>query len=313
MTTPPAGYKQTDVGVIPEDWEISSVASIASHAPNSIVGGPFGSDLVSADYTRSGVPVIRGQNMGDKFVSGEFVYVSNTKAKDLSANCAVPSDIIFTQRGTLGQIALIPEGQYEKYLVSQSQMKLSVDTGRYDPTYLYYYFSSPTGQRQIIDSAIQTGVPHTNLGILKAYKVPVPKDKKQQKAIAAALGDVDEMIAALEALITKKRGIKQGVMQELLAASPRTEKKRLGLVLRVGHGRSQNGIEASDGAYPILASGGQIGLADAYLYDRPSVLIGRKGTIDRPQYVDTPFWTIDTLFYTVINEPNVPKYLFYRF
>jgi type I restriction enzyme S subunit len=62
-----------------------------------------------------------------------------------------------------------------------------------------------------------------------------------------------------------------------------------------------------------LATGGQIGNANRFLYDKPSVLVGRKGTIDRPQYMDQPFWTVDTLFYSVIHEPNNAKYLFYQF
>ena len=59
----PMGYKRTEVGMIPEDWESSSVRDIASSSRNAIVGGPFGSDLVSNDYVAYGVPVIRGQNM----------------------------------------------------------------------------------------------------------------------------------------------------------------------------------------------------------------------------------------------------------
>ncbi len=57
----PVGYKRTEVGVIPEDWESSSIRAIASSTRNAIVGGPFGSDLVSKDYVAHGVPVIRGQ------------------------------------------------------------------------------------------------------------------------------------------------------------------------------------------------------------------------------------------------------------
>ena len=60
----PAGYRRTEGGVIPEDWESLSVGAIASSTPNAIVGGPFGSELVSKDYVTHGVPVIRGQEYG---------------------------------------------------------------------------------------------------------------------------------------------------------------------------------------------------------------------------------------------------------
>ena len=82
-------------------------------------------------------------------------------------------------------------------------------------------------------------------------------------------------------------------------------------MLQVCHGKCQHTIESNTGKYPILATSGEIGRTDSYLYDKPSVLIGRKGTIDKPQYIDSPFWTIDTLFYTKIAEGYNPKFLYY--
>jgi len=117
----------------------------------------------------------------------------------------------------------------------------------------------------------------------------------------------------LEKLIAKKRAIKQGAMQELLKPKEGWEVKKLGEVLKVRHGKSQKEIAAPNGPYPILASGGVIGRAKAFLYDKPSVLIGRKGTIDEPQYMDTPFWSVDTLFYTEIYQGYDAKFVFYMF
>jgi type I restriction enzyme S subunit len=142
----------------------------------------------------------------------------------------------------------------------------------------------------------------------------------EQEAIAEALSDADALIESLEQLIAKKRQIKQGAMQELLTGKKRLpgfrgawETTKLGNLLSVCHGKSQKSIEKQDGKFPILASGGLIGHTDSYLCDTPSVLIGRKGTIDRPQFMTTPFWTVDTLFYTKVYPPNNAHYLFYRF
>ena len=214
------GYRRTDVGIIPEDWRCVAVADLAARKPNSIVGGPFGSDLVSNDYVPYGVPVIRGQNVGGHFVSGDFVFVSPEKAKCLKANSAAPRDIVFTQRGTLGQVAVVPESSFDSYVVSQSQMKLTPDLQSYDPEYLLQFFLSNAGQQQILESAIQTGVPHTNLKILKAYKLPAPP-LHEQRAIAAALSDADALFASLNALIAKKRDLKRALMQQLLTAKTR--------------------------------------------------------------------------------------------
>ncbi len=91
------------------------------------------------------------------------------------------------------------------------------------------------------------------------------------------------------------------------------EIKLLGDILKVRHGKNQSGVADDDGNVPILGTGGRIGTANKHLYNKPSVLIGRKGTIDMPQYVETPFWTIDTLFYTEVFSEVVPKYIFYMF
>ena len=61
-------------------WEDTVVANIAAPKRNALVGGPFGSNLVSRDYVEDGVPVIRGQNMGERWVSGDFAFVTPTKA-----------------------------------------------------------------------------------------------------------------------------------------------------------------------------------------------------------------------------------------
>jgi type I restriction enzyme, S subunit len=216
-----ARYKSTEVGIIAEDWRCPTVAQIAASRSNAVVGGPFGSDLVSRDYVAAGVPVIRGQNMGRRYVSGDFVYVSTPKARQLQANLARADDIIFTQRGTLGQVSIVPAEPFAEYLVSQSQMKITLNADVAHPAYVCQYFLGIDGQRQIRDSAIQTGVPHTNLSILRSYRIPLPPTKEEQEAIAEALNDADALIESLEQLLVKKRNIKQGAMQELLTGKRR--------------------------------------------------------------------------------------------
>jgi type I restriction enzyme S subunit len=145
---------------------------------------------------------------------------------------------------------------------------------------------------------------------------PIP----EQRVIAEFLDDVSRQIGALEHLVVKKQAVNQGIMQQLLTGKTRLpgfatswRDTHLGDVLTVRHGKNQKAVEHPTGKYPILASGGQIGWASMPLYSKPSVLIGRKGTIDRPQYQATPFWTVDTLFYTEITAQADPRYLYYMF
>ena len=136
------------------EWRESTVGEIAAQVRNALVGGPFGSNLVSADYVDAGVPVIRGQNMGGRWVAGEFAYVTDAKADSLEANLARPGDIILTQRGTLGQVSVVPSTGIDRYLVSQSQMKLTVNRDLADPLFMYYVFSTAEQQDFIRQNAI---------------------------------------------------------------------------------------------------------------------------------------------------------------
>ena len=84
-------------------------------------------------------------------------------------------------------------------------------------------------------------------------------------------------------------------------------------VLKIKSGMSQRDIEVTGGIYPILATGGEIGRTNTPLYDKESVLIGRKGTIDKPYYMNSPFWTVDTLFYSELSEDASGLFIFTLF
>jgi type I restriction enzyme S subunit len=88
------------------DWKAQPFADLIGGRAN-VIGGPFGSNLTQADYVDDGVPVVRGNNMGQfgRYIGGEFAYVSERKAKQLAPNQVLPGDIIVTQRGTLGQVS----------------------------------------------------------------------------------------------------------------------------------------------------------------------------------------------------------------
>ena len=83
--------------------------------------------------------------------------------------------------------------------------------------------------------------------------------------------------------------------------------------LKIKSGKDQKQVEVENGIYNIYGTGGIIGHTNTFLYDKESVGIGRKGTIDKLVYFDQPFWTVDTLFYSEIYEGFIPKYIFYLF
>lgn len=170
---------------------------------------------------------------------------------------------------------------------------------------------------QYSESSAQPGL---SVKKLLELEYPIPQNKEEQTAIAEALSDIDSLTSSLQKLIAKKKAIKQGAMQELLTGKKRLpgfygewRTMQIGETLSIGHGQSQKAVENRFGKYPILATSGCIGCANDFLWDKPSVLIGRKGTIDKPQYADYPFWTIDTLFYTKIFDGYDAKFIYYKF
>ncbi|MBP3847118.1 restriction endonuclease subunit S [bacterium] len=146
----------------------------------------------------------------------------------------------------------------------------------------------------------------------------------EQEKIASFLTLIDKKIEKQKELVELLKKYKRGLLSAIFSQKlrfkddngndyPAWEEKRLENILKIKHGKSQKEIEYDNGIYPILATGGEIGRTNSYLWDKPCVLIGRKGTIDKPQYMDTPFWTVDTLFYSEVFKENNAKYLYYLF
>lgn len=193
-------------------------------------------------------------------------------------------------------------------------------TDEIEPLFREYCFQTEKVKKQFKFYTAGTKVIGISKNNIKKIDIFYPASKNEQQAIAMALSDVDELIDSLENLIEKKKAIKQGAMQELLTGRKRLNKfegkwevTTLGKMLTIAHGKNQANVESRYGKYPILATGGVIGKTDTFLYNKESVLIGRKGTIDHPLYMNTPFWTIDTLFYTMLSDNVYAKFIYYLF
>jgi len=178
-------------------WSTTTVDEIKATTPNSVAMGPFGSRIKTDNFVPVGVPVIRGINLnGERFNSAEFVFLTEEKADELKSANVFPGDIVFTHRGTLGQVGIVPrDGQYERYVISQSQMKLSCDLKKTDPYFVFYFFKSPMGQHALLANTSTTGVPAISRpsSSLKDIEIPLPP-LPEQRAIARILGCLDDKI-----------------------------------------------------------------------------------------------------------------------
>jgi type I restriction enzyme S subunit len=176
-----------------DEWQEKTIEEIAS----KVAMGPFGSDIKTDNFVPAGVPVIRGGNLTQgRFYAKDFVFLTERKADELANANAFPGDIVFTHRGTLGQVGLVPNSPFKRYVVSQSQMKLTCDPNHADPAFIYYFFKSPLGQQALLMNTSQTGVPAISRPTtsLKSIRLSLPP-LAEQHAIAHVLGAIDDKIA----------------------------------------------------------------------------------------------------------------------
>ena len=162
-----------------------------------ITMGPFGSDIKVDNFIDDGVPVLNGSNVNEvKLTEDSFRYVSKEKAKSLKKANTKRGDIVITHRGTLGQIAYIPNNsKYKNYIISQSQFRVTLKKDLVDPIYFTYYFHTSEGQKRLLSFKNHVGVPAlaqatTNFRLLEFPYKPI----KTQKRIAKVLSDLDAKI-----------------------------------------------------------------------------------------------------------------------
>lgn len=287
------GYKLTEVGVIPNDWAFDLIENLA--------------------HITTG-----GKNTQDRIDDGQYPFFVRSQTVERINSYSFDGEAVLTAGDGVGtgKVFHYINGKFD---VHQRVYRISDFSERISGYYFFLYFSTHFYNR-IMQMTAKSSVDSVRMDMIARMPVPLPPTEAEQRAVAAALSDVDALLAGLDRLIAKKRELKRAAMQQLLTGQTRLpgfqkdwEVKRLGELLTICHGKSQREVEAADGRYPILATGGEIGRASDPLYDQPSVLIGRKGTINKPQYMDVPFWTVDTLFYSEMKSGNSARYFYYLF
>jgi type I restriction enzyme S subunit len=252
-----------------------------------LIGGPFGSSLGLKDYVPSGVPVIRGTNLsgGSRLVAGPFVFVSETKAGTLERNIAVPGDVVATQRGTLGQVALIPPVPYEKYVISQSQMALRVNPSMATAEYVCFALSASDAVAEIESRKVATANPHINLGIFASLEIPLPP-LAEQRRIVDLIGSVDAVLGTAQAAAGANSAVRGAVLAELFADG---DEAQVGDVVELVYGRALPERMRTGDGYPVYGAAGMVGRhSTPDVADGPVIIVGRKGVHARASAAVAP-------------------------
>jgi type I restriction enzyme S subunit len=146
--------------------------------------------------------------------------------------------------------------------------------------------------------------------ILNLFELPIPEIEIQKK-IAGTLGNLDKKIKTNEAINENLADQAQAIYQQffLIEADPNWPFGHLSDLINVKYGKDHKKL--ADGVYPVYGSGGIMRYVERPLYEKESVLIPRKGTLNNVMYVNQPFWSVDTMFYTEMKQTNVAKFVYH--
>jgi type I restriction enzyme, S subunit len=208
------GYKQTEVGLIPEDWQTRPCSALSDLITVGIVVRP------AQYYTTNGVPALRSANIREDGINDQdMVFISEQSNALLSKSQVRTGDVLTVRTGYPGTSAVVPPNFAGSNCIDILITRPSNSTSS---EFLSAWINSSIGKSQVLRNQGGLAQQHFNVTDLRNLIVALPPTKVEQEAIAEALSDADALIESLEQLLAKKRQLKQGAMQELL-----TGKKRL--------------------------------------------------------------------------------------
>ncbi len=249
----PSGYKQAEAELIPEGWEEIDLSRLCTLQR--------GFDITEATRVPGTVPV---------YSSSGVSYFHNRAMVN-------PPGVVTGRKGILGKVFLV----HEPFWPHDTTLWVKDFRGNH-PAYVALVLQNFHLER--LDAA--TSVPTLNRNNLVGHLVLLPPTTAEQRAIAEALSDVDKWLGASEALIAKKRAIKQAAMQQLLTGKTRLpgfssewEAKRLGSVAHIKTGSRNNEDKVEDGQYPFFVRSDVVERINSYSHDCEAILVPGEGRI----------------------------------
>ncbi len=239
------GYKQTEVGIIPEDWNVNNLGNFITLQR--------GYDLPHRERKIGNIPIITSSGFGG--THSEFR--------------ALSPGVVTGRYGTIGDVFYVQEDFWP--LNTTLYVKNFYGNNPLFASYLLKTidFHSHSGK---------SGVPGVNRNDLHELIVCIPP-LPEQEAIASTLSDIDALIESLDRLLIKKRQIKQGAMQELLRSKDGWMEKRLGDVAHIQTGSRNNQDKVEDGEYPLFVRSATVERINIYSYECEAILIPGEGGI----------------------------------
>lgn len=288
-----AGFKQTDVGEIPDDWEVIELKDLSEKIMVGIASS------ATHAYRDNGVVLFRNQNIKPNYLDDTDILFIRPEYESLFKNKRLKTDDLLTARtGYPGTTCKVPS----KYEGAQSFTTLitRIKNDSIDINFLSYYLNSEKGKLFFELNQIGGGQKNVNAGTLKFMPIPLPPTKAEQTAIATALGDMDNLINGLAQIIEKKKAIKQGAMQELLKPKEGWVVKSFGELFEITSSKRVFQSEWKTSGVPFyrareLALLGENGVIDNELFITPEMYQQFKSLYGIPQKGDLLVTGVGTL------------------
>lgn len=309
-STCPPGYKQTEVGVIPIDWDVTTV------------GGEFSIQLGKMLDSEKNVGVPK-PFLGNRAVQWGWVDLSDIgdiklTPSDMQRFRLREGDLLVCEGGEIGRAAIwkqpIAECYYQKAL-----HRLRPKRG-YNITLMLNVLQRLASTSILLNFVTQTSIAHLPKDKFEKVPIPLPPTKAEQEAIAEALSDADALVESLEQLLAKKRHLKQGAMQELLTGKKRLpgfsgewEVRSLAKIAPLQRGFDLPNPMLQQGPYPVVYSNGVLNHHAAFRVKGPGVVTGRSGTIGTVTFVDQDFWPHNTSLWVTSFKSNDPRFVYYLY
>ena len=201
------GYKWTEVGVIPEDWETQTLDTVCS----VYSGGTPSTNR--QDFYGGHIPWITSGDLNARRITEVSTYLTQSGFESSAAKMINKGDLVVALYGATSGVVAVSEID-----AAINQAVLAIKTNRCENEYLFHHLESR--KNQIVATYTQGGQPNLSGKIIRSLVIVIPPPL-EQRAIAEVLSDVDGLIDSLDALIAKKRAIKQATMQQLLTGKTR--------------------------------------------------------------------------------------------
>ena len=274
----PQGYKQTELGIIPEDWEVKTIASLGN-----IVGGGTPSTIIPA-YWDGGIQWFTPAEIGaSKYISKSERSISKLGLQSSSARILPKDAILLTTRASIGLSAIL----LNEATTNQGFQSIIVNTNHCNE---YAYYALKTKVSEMLTLASGSTFAEISKAKLASIKLPIPPIA-EQRAIAEALSDVDGLIAVLDKKIAKKRLLKQGAMQQLLTGKTRLPgftdewvEKKLGEISHIVTGKKDVNEGCDNGKYPFFTCSTSVSRSNSYSFDKEAILIAGNGDVGNMHY-----------------------------